>query len=219
MNTIVISDPRPQLLIELVRKRPGWNIIPVVDEVPEFVIADPTWVFLDWQSSAGLGVEIIKRLRLLASSAPVQFYLIVSSDQAREYGDLLKATNIQMIPAPLNVFRLLACVDSDPIPNNLDASRFSVGELFVDVRAYLVRVGEQMVSLSPTEFQLLVYFLRCRGRAISRAELVLAVMRNGSEVQERSIDVWVSRLKRSLKGYGVVLPLRSVKGIGYVMDE
>jgi two-component system phosphate regulon response regulator PhoB len=193
--------------------------VPVVDEVPELVIADPTWVFLDWQSSAGLGVEIIKRLRLLVSAAPVQFYLILSSDQAREYGDLLKATNIQMILAPLDVSRLLACVDSDPLPNNLDASRFSLGELFVDVRAYLVKVGGQMVSLSPTEFQLLVYFLRCRGRAISRAELVLAVMRNGREVQERSIDVWVSRLKRSLKGHGVVLPLRSVKGIGYVMDE
>jgi two-component system phosphate regulon response regulator PhoB len=81
-----------------------------------------------------------------------------------------------------------------------------------------VRAGGRPVRLRGGEFELLAYFLENRDRVLSRPELVRA-LKGGSQVQERTVDAWIKRLREALAGAGVAIPIRTVRELGYVYDS
>lgn len=78
------------------------------------------------------------------------------------------------------------------------------------------------VTLGPKEFQLLIVLLERPGRVVSRTQLLDAVWGHGVDVEERTVDVHVSRLRKAINnppGAAAELPniIRSVRGSGYVV--
>ncbi|WP_216366914.1 winged helix-turn-helix domain-containing protein, partial [Halovulum dunhuangense] len=78
--------------------------------------------------------------------------------------------------------------------------------------------GKNVVHLTPSEFDLLKYFLRNAGRVVSRAEIVAAIRDGRSVADLRIVDGLVVRLRRKLvRPDGTPIPIRSVRGSGYVL--
>ena len=116
--------------------------------------------------------------------------------------------------------------DSDPIPTPRErlsprGNAISLGPLAVLPGKYQIVAGEKSVSLTPTEFDLLLYLAAHRGRVVSCHELVREVRGYATDETEARevIRPHVSNLRRKLKGLGDIELIVNVRGIGYRLGE
>ncbi|MCC6382429.1 MAG: winged helix-turn-helix domain-containing protein [Dehalococcoidia bacterium] len=83
----------------------------------------------------------------------------------------------------------------------------------VDVVMRTVRVDDQLIDLTPKEFDLLVLFAQNPGRPFSRDELLDRLWKNEYEVTDRTVDTHVQRLRKKLGPHGEAI--QTVWGVGY----
>jgi two-component system phosphate regulon response regulator PhoB len=87
----------------------------------------------------------------------------------------------------------------------------------VDVEAHRAYVADEEVVLTPLEFRLLVTFMSRAGRVQSREQLLMDVWEMSSEIETRTVDTHVKRLREKL---GVARDLlETVRGVGYRLVE
>ncbi len=99
------------------------------------------------------------------------------------------------------------------------AEKLSAGDLDLDRETRRVRRGSRDIHLGPTEFRLLEYLLERPGRVFSRAQLLDGVWGQSVEIDERTVDVHVGRLRKALSRGRERDPIRTVRGTGYSFDE
>jgi len=95
----------------------------------------------------------------------------------------------------------------------------NLGELSIDLAAFLASWRGKPIGLMPNEFRLLRFFVEHPGRVFTRAQLIAALGKQDPPVDERTVDVWIGRLRRALRGSGAGDPLRTVRSLGYVLDR
>jgi two-component system phosphate regulon response regulator PhoB len=94
----------------------------------------------------------------------------------------------------------------------------TLGDLTIDLAAFQARWQAKPVPLMPNEFRLLRYFVEHPGRVFTRSQLISALGKQEPPVDERTVDVWIGRLRRALRAAGAGNPLRTVRSLGYVFD-
>jgi two-component system, OmpR family, phosphate regulon response regulator PhoB len=94
-----------------------------------------------------------------------------------------------------------------------------VGDLKVDPIAYSVTFRNRFIKLSASELEMLVKLLRNRDKLMSRASLMELCRPVGQAILEKSFDISICRLRKSLKAQGVPDPLRRIRARGYVFDS
>ena len=82
-----------------------------------------------------------------------------------------------------------------------------------------VRRGSRDLHLGPTHFRLLEFLLEEPGRVFTRAQLLDAVWGQAAEIDERTVDVHVGRLRKALSKGRERDPIRTVRSAGYAFDE
>jgi two-component system phosphate regulon response regulator PhoB len=87
------------------------------------------------------------------------------------------------------------------------------GGLTIDRSAHRVNVGNQEVDLTPTEFKLLLLLAERKGRVQGRASLLQAVWDAAPDIQTRTVDMHVQRLRNKLGAAGALI--ETVRGFGY----
>src|SRR5918998_5414973 len=92
-------------------------------------------------------------------------------------------------------------------------------DLRMDLAAHRVFRAGREVHLSPTEFRLLRHFLEHPGRVFSRAQLLDRVWGSDLEIEPRTVDATVRRLRRALNAGGEPDLLRTVRAAGYALDH
>ena len=91
----------------------------------------------------------------------------------------------------------------------------SKGGIGVGVR----RRGERDIHLGPTEFRLLEFLLQKPGRVFTRPQVLDGVWGYAAEIDERTVDVHVGRLRKRLSKGRERDPIRTVRNVGYAFDE
>jgi two-component system phosphate regulon response regulator PhoB len=95
----------------------------------------------------------------------------------------------------------------------------SAGDLDLDRQNWRVRRGGREVQMGPTEFRLLDHLMGKPGRVFSRAQLLDSVWGLSAEIDERTVDVHIGRLRKALSKEAEADPIRTVRGAGYAFDE
>jgi two-component system phosphate regulon response regulator PhoB len=93
------------------------------------------------------------------------------------------------------------------------------GDIDLDREAQRVRRGARDIHLGPTEFWLLEHLLEKPGRVFSRAQLLDRIWGQAAEIDERTVDVHVGRLRKRLSKGRERDPIRTVRNVGYAFDE
>ena len=96
---------------------------------------------------------------------------------------------------------------------------FTLGELEIDMDALQARWADKPISLRPNEFRLLRYFAENADRVLSRDDLIEGLGKQEPPIDERTVDVWIGRLRRALRAAGAGEPIRTVRSLGYVYDS
>ncbi|MBC7985139.1 MAG: winged helix-turn-helix domain-containing protein, partial [Sphingomonadaceae bacterium] len=100
----------------------------------------------------------------------------------------------------------------------LAGERLACADLEMDVVAHKVRREGQMLALGPTEFRLLRHLLEHPGRVFSRERLLDAVWGQDKDIELRTVDVHVRRLRQALNAGGRADLIRTVRSAGYALD-
>jgi two-component system phosphate regulon response regulator PhoB len=93
------------------------------------------------------------------------------------------------------------------------------GGLTLDVAAHRVSAGEQKISLGPTEFRLLQFFMSHPDRVFSRDQLLDRVWGSNVYIDDRTVDVHVRRLRKALSPHDCDRLIQTVRGAGYRFSE
>ena len=87
----------------------------------------------------------------------------------------------------------------------------------MDTTAHRVRRDGEVLHLGPTEFRLLRHLMERQGRVYSRQQLIDAVWGLDSEIDERTVDVHVRRLRKAIDRNDRDSLVRTVRAAGYAM--
>lgn len=92
-----------------------------------------------------------------------------------------------------------------------------VGDVELDPTAHAIRAGDQIARLTPTEFRILASLFARPGEAVRRRELVRAGWPHGAIVNDNTLDAYIARLRRKLRGLPGAPTLETVHGVGYAI--
>ncbi|MEM8606252.1 MAG: response regulator transcription factor [Myxococcota bacterium] len=172
-------------------------------------------VVLDLMLPGTYGMDLLKRYRRV-SEVPV---LILSArDDTSDKIRGLKLGADDYVTKPFFpeelIARIHACLRR---PNLVDTKRVAVGSVQIDFERREARTEEEVLTLTPVEFEILVLLARRKGSAVSRDAIVDAVLDAAHEGSRRTLDVHISRLRRKL---GMASgQLETVWGIGYRLND
>ncbi len=181
----------------------------------------PDLVILDWMLPGVSGLEICRRLRARETTRTLPVIMLTARGEEGERVRGLSVGADDYVVKPFSVPELMARVRSllrRSRPERI-ASRLSAGDLDLDRETRRVRRAGRDIHLGPTEFRLLEFLMERPGRVFSRAQLLDGVWGISVEIDERTVDVHVGRLRKSLSRGRERDPVRTVRGAGYSFDE
>jgi two-component system phosphate regulon response regulator PhoB len=178
------------------------------------------WAFVDWVLPDTSGLEICRRLRGDPVTADAHVTMILDDDDLEARRRALRAGADDYMLGPVDRTALLDRIMSMRVQDQEAASHRALqqGELIIDLAAFQARWKGKPIPLMPNEFRLLRYFVEHPGRVFSRSQLITALGKQEPPVDERTVDVWIGRLRRALRAAGAGNPLRTVRSLGYVFD-
>lgn len=218
-TTVLITSPPAGLLAEIARQRPDWSLVLLGDHpVPE-VAHGKVWGFVDWLCPTMSGLELCRRLREAQATRNAHLTMVLDEPNQDAKRRALLAGADDYLVGPLDAARLLERIDSLGETAPPVRAQLKHGVVSIDPAAHQIRVGGQPVSMRPNEFRLLVHFMEHPDQVFSRSALIDRLGKDGDALDERTVDVWVGRLRRSLAAHGAPDPLRTVRALGYVLDS
>jgi len=177
----------------------------------------PDLVLLDLMLPDIPGTEVCRRIKADARTRHVPVVMLTAKGEEvdRVVGFELGADDYVTKPFSVRelVLRLQAVLRRAGGGRGVDLPRAQVGPIRVDVEAHRAFVDDAEMDLTPLEFRLLTTFMSRLGRVQSREQLLEDVWQMSPEVETRTVDTHVKRLREKL-GAGRDL-LETVRGIGY----
>ncbi len=165
------------------------------------------------------GLSLLRSLRAAGVTTPVLMLTALASVDDRVTG--LRAGADDYLVKPFSFDELSARAEAllrRPLETR-EETRLTCGDLELDmVTRKVTRAGHEIL-LRPREFQMLAYFLRRKGRVVTRTMLLEAIWDYHFDPQTNVIDVHISKLRKKLDEAGGPSLIRTVRGAGYVLAE
>jgi len=166
----------------------------------------------------GDGLGLIEELRQAKCAAPILILTARSTVQDRVSG--LDCGADDYLVKPFNHAELLARVRAlSRRPANLVANSMRVGHLTLDFITGEVCCDGRRIDLRPSEQRLLALLIKRSGRLVPRTTIEDSLQSLGNEKTANALDKLISRLRRSLRDEQAGIELKTVKGLGYVLEE
>ena len=203
--------------------REGYDIVRSADGEEALLLADertPDLVILDWMIEGVTGIEVCRRLRRRTSTAHVPIIMLTARGEESDRIRGLETGADDYVTKPFSPRELLARVGAvlRRVRPALAGEQLAYADIEMDVEAHRVRRGTTAVQLGPTEFRLLRYFMENPGRVFSRERLLDAVWAHDADIDSRTVDVHVRRLRKALNQGGLPDVIRTVRSAGYSLD-
>ncbi|WP_084704847.1 phosphate regulon transcriptional regulator PhoB [Beijerinckia mobilis] len=181
----------------------------------------PDLVLLDWMLPGVSGLEICRRIRARERTRTLPVIMLTARGEESEKVRGLATGADDYIVKPFSVPELMARVRALLRRSRPDriTGLLTAGDLSLDRENWRVQRGDRHVHLGPTEFRLLDHLMGRPGRVFSRAQLLDSVWGEAAEIDERTVDVHVGRLRKALSIGDEPDPIRTVRGAGYSFDE
>jgi two-component system, OmpR family, phosphate regulon response regulator PhoB len=224
-SILVIEDEEPiQILLKYNLESEGYRVRSSAQgEDVAFMIAEerPDLILLDWMLPGISGIEVCRLIRAKPESRDIPIIMLTArSEEAEKVRGLATGADDYLVK-PFSVPELLMRIKTILRRLNPEAvaEELNAGDLIVNRKTRRVNRGTRDVSLSPTEFRLLEQLMQNPGRVYSRGQLLDTVWGRDAFVDERTVDVHVGRLRKSLSRGKEPDPIRTVRSTGYAFDE
>ncbi|MFY8134450.1 MAG: phosphate regulon transcriptional regulator PhoB [Aquimonas sp.] len=182
----------------------------IVSRVPDLIL-------LDWMLPGMSGVEFARRLRKEGLTREVPIIMLTARGEENDRVSGLEAGVDDYVVKPFSARELLARIKAVMRRSRGDEEDGSValGGLRIDGAAHRVYAGETPIHIGPTEYRLLHFFMTHPERVYSRTQLLDHVWGGNVYVEERTVDVHIRRLRKTLEPHALDGLVQTVRGAGY----
>ncbi len=220
---IVEDDPSVSQLMRLYLIQDGHQVITAEDGISAVETArreQPSLILLDLMLPGMSGQEVCATLRK-ESNVPIIMVTARVEEDDRLAGLDMGADDY--IAKPFSPRELAARVRAvlrrtarDEVRDKESGGMLVVDEISVDLDGRTVKVSGSNISLTPTEYRLLTYFMESAGRTVSRDQIIQNAFGYEFEGFDRTVDTHISNLRRKIEApVGAAKHLNTVYGVGY----
>ena len=222
---LLVEDDRA--LAELLTwhfSRENYEVVPTADGEEALVLAEERpvdVVILDWMIEGISGIEVCRRLRRAPATANVPIIMLTARGEETDRIRGLETGADDYVTKPFSPRELVARVAAvlRRVRPALAGLELGFADLEMDIASHRVRRGGDPIALGPTEFRLLRYLMEHPRRVFSRENLLDAVWSHDSDIDLRTVDVHVRRLRMALNAGGRPDLIRTVRSAGYALDR
>ena len=219
---ILIVDDEPAIrdMVAFALRKAGMQTLHAGDaRAAKAVIGDqvPDLILLDWMLPGMSGLELARRLRHESRTAEVPIIMLTARGEEMDRVNGLEAGVDDYVVKPFSTRELIARIKAVLRRAQGDDGTGSVelGGLRIDGPAHRVYVAGTQIEIGPTEYRLLHFFMTHPERVYSRAQLLDHVWGASVYVEERTVDVHIRRLRKTLEPFGLDAMVQTVRGAGY----
>lgn len=221
-TTILVIEDEPDIqeLISVNLSFAGYGVTRALSaEQAQLAIAAelPDLILLDWMLPGVSGIALAKKLRARERTRHVPIIMLTARDAERDKLDGLEAGADDYITKPFSPKELVARIKAVLRRRSpqLTDDTVTVGTLVLDPASHRVTGHDIALTIGPTEFRLLHFFMTHPDRVFSRAQLLDQVWGDHVFVEERTVDVHIRRLRKTLQSSQHDAHIETVRGAGY----
>ncbi len=220
---LVEDDPALAELLEFRFQKEEYDVRVTADGDEALIMASedvPDLIILDWMIEGTSGIEVCRRLRRDKATAHVPIIMLTAREGEDDRIRGLETGADDYVTKPFSPRELLARVAAvmRRIRPALAGETIEVGDIMLDPVAHRVERRGHQVEMGPTEYRLLKFFMESPGRVFSRGQLLDGVWGTDSDIELRTVDVHIRRLRKAIGVEGAKDPIRTVRSAGYALD-
>ena len=185
----------------------------------QMAIADkvPNLILLDWMLPGMSGIEFARRLRKDDITREVPIIMLTARGEEMDRVSGLEAGVDDYVVKPFSSRELVARIRA-VLRRTLgtdENGQIVIGKLSLDASAHRVYANGETIPIGPTEYRLLHFFMTHADRVYSRPQLLDHIWGNSVYVEERTVDVHIRRLRKTLEPFGLSNLVQTVRSAGY----
>jgi len=217
---IVEDETAIRDMVAFALRKAGMDPVHAADaRIAQSAIAErvPDMILLDWMLPGMSGLEYARRLRKEELTREVPIIMLTARGEEGDRVNGLDAGVDDYVVKPFSARELIARIKAVMRRTHGDEGDgvVELGGLRIDGAAHRVYAGEQTVQIGPTEYRLLHFFMTHAERVYSRSQLLDQVWGGSVYVEERTVDVHIRRLRKTLEPYKLENLVQTVRGAGY----
>ena len=217
---IVDDDPAIREMISLALANGGYEVQQAgntMDARQAMSRQTPDLVLLDWMLPGQSGFEFARSLQRDATFKQIPIIMLTARGQEEDKVAALEAGADDYVAKPFSISELLARIKAVLRRTRQDSGGeiLEAGMLRLDPGTHRVSINNNLLELAPLEYQLLLFFMTHPERVYSREQLIDRVWGTSVWVEERTIDVHIRRLRKSLESSAHDRLIQTVRGAGY----
>ena len=221
---IIEDEPNQADLIQFNLEQDGYEVYKAKDGEEGLTTAHeilPDLILLDWMIPKMSGPDVCRKIRKSQDikETPIIMISAKSEEQDKVFGLDLGVDDY--ISKPYSIKELLARVRAAirrPIAVTAN-DKLQVGSIVMNLNSYKVMINDIDIHLGPTEYKLLLELMKNAGRVISRDQLLDRVWGITSDIESRTVDVHIGRLRKALSVASDHNLIRTVRSFGYSLNK
>jgi two-component system phosphate regulon response regulator PhoB len=180
----------------------------------------PDIVLLDWMLEELSGIEVCRRMRRSPELRAIPIIMLSARGEEADRVRGLETGADDYVTKPFSPRELVARVNAALRRSRpaLIEETLAFADLEMDLAAHKVRRAGRAVPLGPTEYRLLRHFMENPRRVFSRERLLTSVWSHDPDIEGRTVDVHIRRLRKALNVDGTPDLIRTVRAAGYALD-
>ena len=219
-QSILVIDDEPAIrdMLQIALDAAGFKVGLAEDAkqaYPIIIDTPPDLILLDWMMPGTSGIELLRRLRRDEINVPI-IMLTAKVEEASKISGLDSGAD-DYIAKPFSPRELISRVKAILRRTSEESIKEVIfaGALKLDQLNRRVNIGDTLVSLGPTEYKLLQFFLTHQDRVYTRDQILDNVWGRNVYLDERTVDVHIRRLRKAISIAGHENYVQTVRGAGY----
>ena len=217
---IVEDDSALNEMLRFVLDRHGFKAMQAEDaDSADLCIANriPDVVLLDWMLPGANGIDYARKLKSHPLTADIPIIMVTARGEEEDKIKGLDHGADDYVTKPFSNNELMARIRAAIRRSKPQRAgeALSWGDILIDPDSHTLDISGQQVEIGTKEFQLLYLFLRKPGRVYNRVQLLDKVWGKDSYIDERTVDVYIRRLRTILEKHGYSGLIKTVRGVGY----
>lgn len=220
---VVEDEPSQREVLRYNLEKDEYRVVCAEDGEEGLLLAteqNPDLIILDWMLPEVSGIEVCRRLKRTDETREIPIMMLTARGEEADKVRGLDTGADDYVVKPYSVQELLARARALIRRSNPGAAgeTLTVGDIVLDTEQHKCTRSGKSIRLGPTEFRLLGVFMARPGRVWGRDQLLTRVWPHDLDIDLRTVDVHVGRLRKALKQNGDPDPIRTVRAAGYALD-
>lgn len=218
---LLVEDEAPiREMLEFVLQQSGFETSQAEDYqgALEMVLEPyPDLIILDWMLPGGSGVQLAKKLKSHEFTRNIPIIMLTAKGEEEDKIRGLDSGADDYMTKPFSPKELVARIKAvlrRVTPTSAEVP-ININGLMLDPVSHRVTANDEKIDMGPTEFKMLHFFMTHAERVYSREQLLDNVWGTNVYVEDRTVDVHIRRLRKSISKFGHDDLIQTVRGAGY----